>query len=100
MKDDSLKQFLKENVPPVPAEPLGESSRIWRAIENRKQRQIWWRIAPVLTTVTAAVIAFVVHTQMLNSEAKVEEEYLYQEWQAMMSEVNADESELITTFGK
>lgn len=100
MSDESLKRFLKNNVEPVPAEPLGEGRRIWQAINESRQRRFWWRIVPVLTTVGAAVMVFVVHTQLLNREARVEEEYLFQEWQIMMSEVNADESELITTFEK
>lgn len=100
MSDESLKHFLKDNAPNVPAEPLGESARIWRAIEVRKKRQTMWRIVPALVTATAAMLVFVVHTQVLRTEEKLEEEYLYQEWQAMMSEVNADESGLITTFGK
>lgn len=99
MNDDSLKKFLKENASSVPAEGLGESSRIWRKIEERKNRwSLWWAMLPV--AVTAALVVFVVRTHTLQNESKVEEEYLYQEWNAMMSEVNSDESELITTFGK
>ncbi|KYG61396.1 hypothetical protein AZI86_16920 [Bdellovibrio bacteriovorus] len=99
MKDDSLKKYLKENASPLPAGNLDESSRIWRKIQERKKPwSLWWTMLPV--AVTAALVVFVVRTQTLQNESKVEEEYLYQEWNAMMSEVNSDESELITTFGK
>lgn len=99
MNDDSLKKYLKENAKPVPSEPLGEAARIWRSLDRRRNRRMWWSLAPILAT--AAVVAFVVHTQTLQNEAKVEEEYLYQEWNAMMSDVNSDvETELFMTTGK
>ncbi len=99
MNDDSLKQYLKENARPVTPEPLGEAARIWQSIDKKRHRRLWWSLAPAFAT--AAVFAFVMHTQTVQNEAKVEEEYLYQEWSAMMSDVNSDvDSELFMTTGK
>lgn len=99
MNDDSLKKYLKENSEAVPSAALGEASRIWQNIDKRSRRQMWGWMIPILTT--AAGVAFVMYIQTMQKESKVEEDYLYQEWNAMMSDVNSDiESDLITAFEK
>ena len=99
MNEDALKKYLKENLRPVPPQTLGEASRIWLKIDGRKSRfSLWWGMVPVAATI--ALTALVIQNQTLQNETRIEEDYLYQEWNAMMSEVNSDESELITTFEK
>lgn len=99
MTDDSLKKYLKENASPVPPESLGEAARIWHQIDaNQKRFRLWWKVLPALAA--TAVLAFVVHSRQLKNEAKIEEDYLFQEWNAMMADVNSEENELMTAFEK
>ena len=90
MNDDSFRNFLKENATPVPDAPLGESSRIWRHIEDRKhrRRRAWWVLVSAMAATLALVVA--VKTQKPVVVAGAEEDYLYQEWSEFSKEVDSD----------
>lgn len=99
MNDEQLKKYLRDNSAPVPPEALGEATRIWLRIDGKKHGfSLWWSLIPAIAT--AALLVFVIRSQTGQYESRIEEAYLYQEWNAMMSDVNSEEGELITTLEK
>nr|WP_295903422.1 hypothetical protein [uncultured Bdellovibrio sp.] len=98
MSDDLLKKFLKENTSEVPSAPLGESSRIWRKINDKSERKrMWWIVLPVMAT--SCLLAIVMRLEKPAPVMGEEEAYLYQEWSEMVSDVDTDvDQEFVSVF--
>ncbi len=106
MNQDPLKEFLTRHHAETPPGSDLEVKRIWKKINEHKKHSFfsWFWVA---TSTAAAGLALGLYLnfqktpQTISMAALTEEQYLQQEWQDLIQDVDAEvESEFVSFFDK